>query len=72
MPRPPYPRERAPGIHWIGGCEDPRAGLDDVEKRKLFTLLGLELQTLSRPARRLDTNCAMNQIYRALEEIHQI
>jgi hypothetical protein len=29
----------------------PRAGLDDVEKRKFFTLLGLELRPLGRPAR---------------------
>jgi hypothetical protein len=29
---------------------DPRAGLDDVEKRKLLTLPGLELQLLGRPA----------------------
>jgi hypothetical protein len=35
-----------PGIHRIGGWEGPRAGLDDVEKRKLFTLLGLELRPL--------------------------
>jgi hypothetical protein len=28
------PRESAPGTHWIGGWVDPRAGLDDVEKRK--------------------------------------
>jgi hypothetical protein len=27
------PRERAPGTRWIGGWVDPRAGLDDVEKR---------------------------------------
>jgi hypothetical protein len=26
-------RERAHGTHWIGGWVDPRAGLDDVEKR---------------------------------------
>jgi hypothetical protein len=32
-----------PGIHWIGGWVDPRAGLDDVEKTKFFILLGLEL-----------------------------
>jgi hypothetical protein len=30
-PRPLYPREKAPGTHWIGGMVDPRAGLDDVE-----------------------------------------
>jgi hypothetical protein len=40
------PGERAPGTHWIGGWVDPRAGLDNVEKRKFFTLPGLELQPL--------------------------
>jgi hypothetical protein len=44
------PWERAPGTHWIGGWVDPRGDLDDMEDRKLFTLLGLELRTLSRPA----------------------
>jgi hypothetical protein len=43
--------ERAPGTHWIGGCVDPRAGLDDVEKRKFLTLPGLELRPLGSPAR---------------------
>jgi hypothetical protein len=42
MPLPLYPRERAPGIHFIGGSVNPRAGLDDMEKGKLFTLPGLE------------------------------
>jgi hypothetical protein len=42
-PRPLYPRERAPGIHWIGGLMDLRAGLDDLEKRKFLTLPGLEI-----------------------------
>jgi hypothetical protein len=46
-PRPLYPR----GTHWIGGWVDPRTGLDDVEKRKFLTLLGLELRSLGRPAR---------------------
>jgi hypothetical protein len=32
------PGERAPGMHWIGGWVDPRAGLDDMEKRKILTL----------------------------------
>jgi hypothetical protein len=41
--------ERAPGTHWIGGCTDPRAGLDDA-KRKFLTLPGLELRPLGRPA----------------------
>jgi hypothetical protein len=32
-----------PGTHFIGGCVDPRAGLDDMEKGKFLTLSGLEL-----------------------------
>jgi hypothetical protein len=43
------PGEWAPSTHWIGGWMDPRAGLDDVEKRKFQTLPGLELRPLSRP-----------------------
>jgi hypothetical protein len=35
--------EKAPGTHWIVGYVDPRAGLDEVEKRTFFTLLRLEL-----------------------------
>jgi hypothetical protein len=35
--------ERAPGTHWLGGWVDPRAGLEDLEKRKFLTLPGLEL-----------------------------
>jgi hypothetical protein len=45
------PGERAPGNHWIGVWLDPRAGLDDVEKRKFLTLLGLKLRPLGRPGR---------------------
>jgi hypothetical protein len=46
------PGERALGTHWIGDWVDPRACLDDVEKRKRFlTLPGLELRPLGRPAR---------------------
>jgi hypothetical protein len=30
---------------------DPRADLDDVEKRKILTLPGIELRSLCRPAR---------------------
>jgi hypothetical protein len=44
------PGERAPGTQWIGGWVDPRAGLDNVEKRKFLTLMGLELRPLGRPA----------------------
>jgi hypothetical protein len=45
------PGERAPGTHWIGGWVDPRAGLDDVEKRKFLPPPGLELRPLGGPAR---------------------
>jgi hypothetical protein len=45
------PGERAPGTHWIGGWVDLRAGLDDLEKRKLFALPGSELRPLDLPAR---------------------
>jgi hypothetical protein len=42
---------RALGIHSIGGLVDTRAGLDDVEKRKILPLPGLEFQSLGLPAR---------------------
>jgi hypothetical protein len=50
-PRTLYPRERAPGIHCIGGWVDPRAGLNYMENWKFLTLLRLELRPLCRPAR---------------------
>jgi hypothetical protein len=45
-----FPGKRTPGIHWIGSWLGPRAGLDDVEKRKFLTLPGLEILPLGRPA----------------------
>jgi hypothetical protein len=30
----------APGIHWVGGWIGPRAGLEAVEKRKIFSPTG--------------------------------
>jgi hypothetical protein len=39
-------REKAPGTHWIGGWVGPRAGLDDMDKRKFLTLPRLELRPL--------------------------
>jgi hypothetical protein len=45
------PWQRAPVTHWIRGSVDPRAGLDDVEKRKSLTLPGLELRPFDFPAR---------------------
>jgi hypothetical protein len=43
--------ERVPGTNCIGGWVDPRPILDDLKKRKFFTLPGLELRPLDRPAR---------------------
>jgi hypothetical protein len=45
------PGKQPPGTHWIGGWVGPRAGVDDMEKRKFLTLPGLELWPLGRPAR---------------------
>jgi hypothetical protein len=45
------PEEKAPRTQCIGGWVDSRAGLDDVNKRKFFTLPGLELRHLGLPAR---------------------
>jgi hypothetical protein len=45
------PGERALNTHWIGSWVDPRAGLDDVQKRTFLTLPGLQLRLLLRPAR---------------------
>jgi hypothetical protein len=40
----------ASGTHCIGGWVVPRAGMDDVEKRKFLTPPGLEFRPLGRPA----------------------
>jgi hypothetical protein len=45
------PGERAPGTLWIECWVNPRAVLDDLEKRKFLILPGLELRPLSRPTR---------------------
>jgi hypothetical protein len=45
-----YPRERAPSTHLIGGWVSFRTGLDDVERRKILPLSGLELLPLGHPA----------------------
>jgi hypothetical protein len=45
------PEKEPPGTHWIEGWVDPRAGLDDMEKRKFLTVPGLELRPRGRPAR---------------------
>jgi hypothetical protein len=65
------PRKRAPGTHWTGGWVDPRAGLDDVEKRKFLTLSGLKLRPLGGPAhsQSLYRLCYPDSI---LEDINQL
>jgi hypothetical protein len=45
------PGKEPPGTHRIGHRVNPRAGLDDVEKRKFLTLPGLEFRSIGRPAR---------------------
>jgi hypothetical protein len=42
---------KEPVTHWIGGWVDLRAGVHDMEQRKMLTLPGLELRPLSHPAR---------------------
>jgi hypothetical protein len=44
--------ERARSTHWIEGWMGPRAGLDEVEKRKFLTLPGLELRPFGCLARK--------------------
>jgi hypothetical protein len=46
------PGKEPPGTHWIGRWVGPRAGLDDVEKRKFLNLPGLKFRPLGCPARR--------------------
>jgi hypothetical protein len=47
-----YPRKKRPRYPLDRRLGGPRAGLDDVEKRKFLTLPGLEFTFLGRPARR--------------------
>jgi hypothetical protein len=61
-PLPLYTRGKSPGTDWIGGWVDPRAGLDDLEKRKFFTIPGLELRPLSRPARNSEKVKGRNKV----------
>jgi hypothetical protein len=43
-PRSLYLQESTPGTHCIGGWVDPRTGLDDMVKKKILPLPGLEIQ----------------------------
>jgi hypothetical protein len=38
-----YPRERGPCTNWLGGWVGPRTVLENVERRKVFPVLELEL-----------------------------
>jgi hypothetical protein len=51
-------RKRGPSTHCIGGWVDPRAGLDNLEKREFLTLLGLELRPIVQPVASHYTDCA--------------
>jgi hypothetical protein len=41
------PEEIAPGVHWIGGWVEPRAGLYELEERKFFNPTGTRNSNLS-------------------------
>jgi hypothetical protein len=54
------PGERVPGTHGIGGWVDPRAGMNDVERRKILPPSGLELRSLGpAPLTSRYTDCAI-------------
>jgi hypothetical protein len=48
-PRQLYRQGKRPGTTWTGSWVDPRARLDEVEKRIFLTLPGLELLTPQSP-----------------------
>jgi hypothetical protein len=54
------PPGKSPGTHFMGGWVDPRAGLDDMEKWKFFTLPGrkLALPLIVQPIASRYTDCA--------------
>jgi hypothetical protein len=57
------PGDIVPGTYWIEGWVVPRDGLDDMEKRKLLTLPGLEFRSLAGSADRRYTDCAIPALY---------
>jgi hypothetical protein len=54
---PPLPGERDPRTHFIGSCAGLRTGLKNVERKKPFPLLGVELRPLGQLASCI-TDCA--------------
>jgi hypothetical protein len=54
------PEERAPGTHWIRGWVDPRASLDDMEKRKFLPYRYSNLDPyVVQPVASRNTDCAI-------------
>jgi hypothetical protein len=45
------PGRFTPGTYWVGGWMGSRTDMDNVERRKILPIAGLELQPLGRPAR---------------------
>jgi hypothetical protein len=64
------PGDGAPGTHWLGGYVGPRADLDDVEKRKFLTLLGLDLRRLDRSASRYTDYAIVDLYIHSLIRLH--
>jgi hypothetical protein len=62
------PLERDRGTLWIGGCVDPKAGVDDIETRKFLTLPGLKLRPLRRTTRGQFLYVAKQLLKQATEE----
>jgi hypothetical protein len=50
------PRERAPGLHWIGGLVGPRAGLETVSKREIPNPSGNRTQIIRSPKTKLNVD----------------
>jgi hypothetical protein len=50
--RPLYPRERAPGTHWIRGWVGPSAGLDDVEKGNVYKRKAVQIKIYVKKAKK--------------------
>jgi ribosome modulation factor len=44
--RPLYPFRNSPRKQWLGGWMGPRPSINDVERRKILPVPGLELQSL--------------------------
>jgi hypothetical protein len=57
------PRERATGIHWLGGWVDPRAGLEAVMKGKVPRLYRDSNHRSSSPKPSAITLSLLNQIW---------